>query len=181
MKAHIIRFIGFCLLLGTAGLQSCDLFKADDPKPLTELEKLPPITQAGKNTFGCLVNGKAWVAPTQNDALAFYQQGTLSISGLRHLPTFENIELIVIDNSLSILTGEYPLNQLAQEPLSFASFFSSASCFYEEENTLTGKLTITKIDDVNRVVSGTFEFTTELPNCERIVITHGRFDINYVP
>ena len=32
------------------------------PKPstaLTEIEKLPPITQTGANTFGCLVDGVA--------------------------------------------------------------------------------------------------------------------------
>lgn len=29
-------------------------------KTVDELSKLPPITQEGKNTFGCLVNGKAW-------------------------------------------------------------------------------------------------------------------------
>ena len=33
----------------------------DTPKPLTELEKLPQATQSGKHTFGCLVDGKAWV------------------------------------------------------------------------------------------------------------------------
>ena len=26
----------------------------------TELEKLPPVTQTGANTFGCLINGKAF-------------------------------------------------------------------------------------------------------------------------
>lgn len=30
-------------------------------KPKTELEKLPPITQTGANTFGCLVNGRTWI------------------------------------------------------------------------------------------------------------------------
>lgn len=37
-------------------LLSCD----DDINP--ELEKLPPATQIGANTCGCLVNGKAWVS-----------------------------------------------------------------------------------------------------------------------
>ena len=30
----------------------------------TELSKLPAATQIGANTFGCLVNGKAWIAQT---------------------------------------------------------------------------------------------------------------------
>ena len=36
-----------------------------DKTETTELSKLPAATQTGANTFGCLVNGKAWVA--QND------------------------------------------------------------------------------------------------------------------
>jgi hypothetical protein len=180
MKAHIIRFIGFCLLLGTAGLQSCDLFKADDPKPLTELEKLPPITQAGKNTFGCLVNGKAWVAPTQNDALASYQLGVMFISGSVPIPLFQDIDIVLHDDPSPIETKTY---SLVQYPISYCSsyFVSSKTCDYLPENTISGFIMITKIDRINFIVSGTFEFVTELPNCEQLTVTHGRFDINYVP
>lgn len=52
----------------------------DDPKPKTELEKLPPATQEGKHTFGCLVDGKAWVTRVSTDAVSFYQEGVLSIT-----------------------------------------------------------------------------------------------------
>lgn len=31
-----------------------------------ELAKLPQATQTGQNTFGCLVNGKAWVAQNKD-------------------------------------------------------------------------------------------------------------------
>ncbi len=34
--------------------------KKHHPPPKTELEKLPPITQTGANTFGCLLNGVAF-------------------------------------------------------------------------------------------------------------------------
>ena len=44
----------------------CSIFTACKKvkEPPTELSKLPPATQTGANTFGCLVNGKAWVAQT---------------------------------------------------------------------------------------------------------------------
>ena len=35
--------------------------KTNSSTPQTELEKLPPITKTGANTFGCLVNGVAWL------------------------------------------------------------------------------------------------------------------------
>jgi len=36
---------------------TCENPPVPDPEP-----ELPPITHEGKNTFGCLVNGKVWVA-----------------------------------------------------------------------------------------------------------------------
>ncbi len=51
--------ISFLLLVSFGGLCSCELISNNEPK--TELEKLPPITQEGKNTFGYLVNGEAIV------------------------------------------------------------------------------------------------------------------------
>ncbi|MBO0356924.1 hypothetical protein J0X19_03115 [Hymenobacter sp. BT186] len=42
------------LLAALLGLSQC---KQDAPSPLSQL---PPATQTGANTFGCLVNGKPW-------------------------------------------------------------------------------------------------------------------------
>ena len=47
------------LFLTTFALSCCN--KDDNPKPKTELEKLPPATQTGANTAGCLVNGVAFL------------------------------------------------------------------------------------------------------------------------
>ena len=46
------------LLLVTFAISCCN--KGDDDQPKTELEKLPPATQTGANTAGCLVNGVAF-------------------------------------------------------------------------------------------------------------------------
>lgn len=167
-------------LLFIVCLSSCDLFKPDDPKPQTELEKLPPPTQEGRNTFGCLVNGKAWVAPTQNDALASYQLGVLFISGSVPAPQFQDIDIILNEESSSLELQTY---SLIQYPTTYCSayFVLDKTCEYGPNNTLVGFVTITKIDRVNFIVSGLFEFTTELAGCERLVVTEGRFDINYVP
>ena len=47
------------LLATTLLAASCKKDKPQDNR--TELEKLPAITQIGANTFGCLVDGKAWL------------------------------------------------------------------------------------------------------------------------
>jgi hypothetical protein len=53
-------------------------------QPKSELEKLPLATREGKKTFGCLVNGKAWIPRSSidffaTDALVMYQAGVLQI------------------------------------------------------------------------------------------------------
>jgi hypothetical protein len=32
-----------------------------DPVPVPAIDQLPPITQTGANTFGCLINGNVWL------------------------------------------------------------------------------------------------------------------------
>ncbi len=49
------KIIYTCLLFVILNTQC----KKDDLN--AELAKLPPITQTGANTFGCLVNGKAYI------------------------------------------------------------------------------------------------------------------------
>ena len=56
MKQYLI------ILMALAFITCCKKTDSLD----AELAKLPPITQTGANTFGCLVNGKAYI-PSGND------------------------------------------------------------------------------------------------------------------
>ena len=60
---------------------SCNLFSSEDDEPKTELEKLPPLTTTGENTFGCLVNGEALVVTNTLEITAIYQGGVLQLGG----------------------------------------------------------------------------------------------------
>jgi hypothetical protein len=74
------------LYLCLATLTQCSKCK-DDPIPVNQL---PPATQTGAGTFGCLVNGQAWM-PKGNDGFSnysvaydpTYRQGTLNVSTYR--------------------------------------------------------------------------------------------------
>ena len=55
MKKTILLLFLICLF----GCDNNDDNKPNTPK--TELEKLPPATQTGANTAGCLVNGVAFL------------------------------------------------------------------------------------------------------------------------
>src|SRR5690606_2165136 len=66
-----------------------------------------------------------------------------------------------------------------------ASYFNPEdheSCYYYDfEDAFEGKVHFTKIDTVNYIVSGTFDFSTATENCDTLRITHGRFDMRYSP
>jgi len=163
-------------------LASCDGCKKDDPKPKTELEKLPPATQEGKDTFGCLVNGKAWVIESTTNTDAVYQIGILQIFGRRYEP-FLSLEMSILEKyyggSLAITT--YPLNKFPDSSCSAYLESSTQSCKYESQSCISGKILLTKLDRVKYIVSGTFHFVTVAKDCDTLKITNGRFDIRYTP
>ena len=50
------------LYLALLLLTQCSKSNTDDPAPVAPnpVDALPPATQTGQRTFGCLLNGKAW-------------------------------------------------------------------------------------------------------------------------
>lgn len=173
-----MRYLPCLSLVFLLGCDGCD---PDDPEPTpkTELEKLPPETQEGKNTFGCLVNGKAWVVVSSTRASGVYQAGILSISGSILKPQVQDIAINIEEVSDPIEVGrEYDLTSI---PNNRATIFYSLDCQYEAENTVSGNLIITRLDRVNHIVAGVFSFVTSITGCDTLTITHGRFDIQYIP
>ncbi len=172
------NYITLSLLLALTACEGC---KEDAPKPKTELEKLPLATQEGKNTFGCLVNGKAFIPATSINAGAVYQLGILQIYGQLFSPLKE-ITLVLRENGQELITKEYSLKNF---PLSYSKCFidkgSNSFCEYMPENTYMGQVTLTTIDRVKYIVSGNFEFSTAITGCDTLKITNGRFDIRYIP
>lgn len=84
--------------------------------PKTELEKLPPITQNGANTFGCLLNGVAytpggpgigWVLKVQYDPT--FQGGVLDITSRRIFDDGKLIYLSIGGDSINT-AGNFQLN-----------------------------------------------------------------------
>jgi hypothetical protein len=155
-------------------LAACEGCK-DDPTPKTELEKLPPATQEGKNTFGCLVNGKAWVTETSIDAVVAYQLDILQISACLNDKERDDCMSFYAfgDRSVEVIN-------LAQNQNAGVGFDSAeTNCIYPSENAISGNLSITKLDETKLIISGTFEFTTVISGCDTIKVTDGRFDLTY--
>jgi len=156
-------------------------------------DKLTKATQNGANTFSCLIDGKIY-KPAKSEGSLFNNDpvlyGGLSIAdgysiarvSAAYKASYPRKYIIIeIENFSGV--GEYFLSDLNNrisyierdltDPPSIITF----SSLY----TANGKITITKDDRINTILSGTFEFTATSPaNPGRTInVTSGRFDLNY--
>ena len=166
------------LLMGCLNLTSCNLFFGGEEHK-TELEKLPPITQTGKTTFGCLVNGKAFVVSNTSKQVAIFQQGQLQFGASQDSDNKdESLSMNLIDpldiNEAYLFDGVIYYS-------GYSLRIGNAICIYEFDSTFEGSITFSKIDRINYIISGTFEFSTVTASCDTIRITNGRFDMQYIP
>ena len=169
-----------------------------DPN-LPEIDKLPPATQIGADTFGCLVDGKALLPrkkgwfPNGPVILAQYQYLTLNgktgnyfmitaddqktyaneIRGVSLSAQCVDLETKTYEldeyNTLFKLAGKY---DILDESLYFNRFYTNL--------INKGELTITKFDDVNQIMSGTFWFDAVNDKGEKVEVREGRFDVHFI-
>jgi len=154
---------------------------------------LPAATQVGAHTFGCKINGKAWVPDgvggfAQIEAISGGYVGS-SISPVRNsvfISTYRS-DRTKIDLHIQAVNqpGVYQLDQRTGiiyaelRPLNYGAYFPDTGKAFVTNPTYTGTVTITRADTVNFIVSGTFEFTVYDPASKQTIrITDGRFDID---
>lgn len=169
------------LILLTAFTLSC--CNNDDDKPIAEIDKLPPATKTGANTVGCLLDGKAFLPENAPNSInCFYQL----VSGEYYFAlAFNNrdsnnniIGINIGTNSKQIFQGgEYQLLEYVPNNASATYIFNLTESFTSATNT--GVLKITKLDQVNQIVSGTFSFDIQDTNGIIHQIREGRFDMQF--
>lgn len=183
-KIHIL-----ILLLSLSSIFSA--CKKDKTEP-SELSKLPPATQSGANTFGCLINGKAWVAQ-RNDcsilcdkSFKIYYDGNyggyVGITALK-IDIKNNIDeqINIVFDSSNFKTS-HSLTILNQyTTASFRNYSYSGSCnsyvhYFDSTAIHMGSIILNRYDLQNGIFSGTFDFTISKPGCPTLNVTEGRFD-----
>ncbi len=183
-----VRGLLYVMLVMFASCKSCK----------KEINLLPPETQEGKNTFGCLVDGKAWM-PDPGGSGAIGSKPI--VGGYRSAlpPVYFNATNVWLDaykdnETISFYirnvnqVGTYPLNFNTQpKPTSlypqnyggYMNYYTGSSDFYMTNTAYTGSVEITRADSVNRIVSGRFSFTAfDSRTGKTIKVTDGRFDLN---
>ncbi|TXK33814.1 hypothetical protein FVR03_18605, partial [Pontibacter qinzhouensis] len=140
-------------------------------------EKLPKPTQNGSNTIACKVNGKAWIA----DAGTGF--GTKKFSVWYGYVNPPNKQLFISANRIaegdnstidlaledvkvrgthyfSFDTGPAPEQMRYQNHAMYTEYKPNKGRYITTSRN-TGFVTFTKVDTVNRILAGVFEFTAE--------------------
>jgi len=167
------------LLITTFALSSCD---KDNDKPQNPLDKLPPATQTGANTFGCLLDGNVFKpSNAPNSINCFYQLVSGEYYFLVSVQRTINYNLVSIvlktDKKQIFQGGIYQLYENIDGNASGNYLFNLD--ISSTTLTNTGELKITKLDLVNQIVSGTFSFDIEDTNGVIHQIREGRFDMQF--
>lgn len=169
-------------------------------------DQLPPITQTGANTAGCIINGKVLIPKNTINSLSGYP-----VYGLNYyvgpqfgIPLFNDYFSLKIANLRSTGIDYWIYIHLNEMNLGVGTYIveqSNAEFYVDGPNnpqvivreTTNGKsgrtflsgvnsgyIIITRFDYSNKIITGTFKCTlyNEVNPSETINVTDGRFDIN---
>ncbi|MBX7205647.1 MAG: hypothetical protein K1X81_09515 [Bacteroidia bacterium] len=154
-------------------------------KKESEEDKLPPATAIGANTFGCLLNGKAWPMERggYHHKYVYYQGGELHID---YSISYDRYT-IMDEEWVSFTTNKIHAPGFYFIPYTYDTDFFSVND--HNDFYLTGVngvpngmayITISRLDSLNNIVSGTFDFSLyNLEGTKKIKVSSGRFDFKY--
>jgi hypothetical protein len=189
------RFL-FCLLLALSLITfhaGCKKEKIpDDPMKV----KLPPPTQEGLRTFGCLVNGVPFV-PTKtfsidavNSPLVVeynFNTKNFILKTLRY-NLKENDQWVktrVSSGATFDRVGSYNIGLvnygLIDTSTICGDYNNTKASYYDRlYNVIGGSMNITRFDPDLKIVSGTFDYDVYSKKCgDTVRITQGRFDVKF--
>ena len=181
MKHTLTLTLALTVLISFLNCTKTDMEKS-------EIDKLPPITTEGKNTFGCLLNGKAWIPKTDgglfNERLSVrYEHTGLSIQANLRInddAVRQKLSVIAVFTDLGVYQippppfGGEMFTNLKNKPMGTIEC-TSYKC--KPEDT---EIEILYINTSQRIISGTFNYKNLTNRCGDVInITDGRFDVRY--
>ena len=191
-----IHFLLFLISLSALVFTSAKCRKDKNNNPV---DQLPPETQTGANTFGCLVNGQVFkpggASLTGGSLSCNYQFLGTGINGgyyFRLAAIYQNNtngsgksigintdSLAIKENDKLLLT--IPLTK-GKASAGYSNYQTQPTMNYDDYSTtsiISGELWLKKLDTINQIVSGTFWFDAVNANGGKVEIRQGRFDMRY--
>ena len=157
-------------------------------KPMPPM--LPPITDTGANTFGCLVDGKVWLpngAPFSlikpkrcNYYQKYFSMQMIRAGGDPHDYFTFNCYPVTHDTTITIKNEPDSTYSDPYPEFWFDKYYkeSSSDEHFVPVDQYSGQLTFSKFDTVNYIFSGTFWFDAVDTVTGKVVhVTEGRFDL----
>ncbi len=174
LPVKAILFLSLALLLGC---------KKNDLAPADPASQLPPATQTGANTFGCLLNGQPWTPQGYNGTSNYsvvvdptYRGGSVDIRVYRYADNL--LQSLILGGDGISGVGTYSLDANPRS-IFFTDMHLPSACQNFDGSKgqyRKGTLTITRLDLQAGIIAGTFAFTLYKPGCDTIKVTQGRLD-----
>ncbi|MCC3156241.1 hypothetical protein LJ737_03280 [Hymenobacter sp. 15J16-1T3B] len=170
-------------------LTQCSKCK-DGPQPKNPEDALPPATQEGKNTLGCLINGQPWTPKGHRGSVPnfyvwydpSYAGGAIDIRTYRYPKSGDSrSQYIAFGGGGVAQAGTYLIGDNGLQAYISDEFKAQGCQDVQSDDPWStvycrGQLLITRLDVAAGVVSGTFGFVLAKPGCDTIKVTQGRFD-----
>ena len=181
MKASLTSLL-FILLLITFSCSKED--DCDNP-----VDCLPPATQTGANTAGCLVNGQVFLPAGQSLGSGSILQAQYVFHNDQYIfglsirdRTGTHNEMVAVETKMDqLFSGEtYQLKSCSEH--SNTGFYLIGGGLidgYVTTEQITGELKITPLDEAKKIISGTFWFDAINDDNEIVQVREGRFDVHY--
>ncbi len=158
-------------------------------KPL--VAQLPPATQEGRGTFGFLVDGQVFKpkgssfgGPILSCVYQFHKRGYYFQLAAQNQSTILRGVSIHTD-SMYIEEGRiFKIEDYYKKGGAsgrYSTYDNNSGMFTEYMTTQikNGELKISKLDTINRIVSGTFWFDAVNKEGQKVQVREGRFDLKY--
>lgn len=141
---------------------------------------LPNATSNGAMSFACLVNGNPYICKSS----AYNIGGGATIDSIYGFGNQDKgFYFYLIYFKIKAMASLNTWIQL-DEDNNYFEIAGRTDCngYYLEPYRMKGKgrINFSKIDTVNKILSGLFECTIPFPGCDTIKITEGRFDFKYL-
>jgi len=163
------------------------------PSPLTQLNAIAPATQTGAGRLGCLINtidGEVFAStnqvlqqPKASAVYTPYSYYSLLISGWRQTTPDVAATITIRTDSLAISQGQTLSLVNESSGKASASYgvanYADGDDLYKTIASKPGTLYISRLDQTNHIVSGTFSFDAVNAQGDAVHVTSGRFDLQY--
>jgi hypothetical protein len=160
-------------------------------KEVAPIDQLPAATMEGKNTFGCLVNGKVFKpkgSMFSGPILESYYQLVdgehyFHVSAADKGDSEKILDVNINTNALSIGKGVVLPLVVGNEGEATGAYavydVNRPNTEYRTNNNFKGELRIIHFDPEKQIVSGTFWFDAVNAKGEKVEVREGRFDMQF--